>query len=392
MNSGADSSREGSAETEHNSDLLQNVLDTIPIVVFWKDLNCVYVGANLEFAQKAGFNTVEELVGKTDFDCAWIEEAELYRKDDMEVMTSGIPRILYEEPQTRPDGTKLWLRTSKIPRRNSSGKVIACWGPSRTLPSGNGTSRKSLYLNDNLERQVEERTRELKTSNERLSETLQALHAAQDELVQAEKMASLGGLVSGVAHEVNTPVGISITACSHVNDMLGELRQKFDDGTMRRSDLETFLQNASENCSILQRNLVRAAELISSFKQVAVDQSSEQSRSINLMDYVNGVVLNHSPQLKKTAIGVEVDIADNIDMQTFPGAISQILSNLLINAMTHAFEPNEKGLISVDARIDADIIRLNFADNGAGMESEVISKVFEPFFTTKRGQGGTVWA
>ncbi|MEP1934452.1 MAG: ATP-binding protein [Hoeflea sp.] len=377
------------SEAEYIRKLFQNVLDTIPVSVFWKDRDCTYEGGNIAFARDAGFEHAEQLPGKSDYDAVWPEEAPSFQRDDKAVMASGEPRLNFEEIQTRGDGSKKWLLTSKIPRTDSTGNIVGMLGTYQDITSIKLAEEKVLNLNEHLEKQVETRTKELQAANDKLTDTLDALSAAQNELVEAEKMASLGGLVSGIAHEVNTPVGIAVTASSHVQELVHGLGKKLENGTMRKSDLEDFLQVASENGTILQSNLARAAELIKSFKQVAVDQSTEATRLINLLDYLNGVVLNHTPQLKKTAISVDVQIDPDINLVTFPGAVSQIFSNLLMNSMIHAFEATQTGIILISAKTEGDQVSILFSDDGAGMDTDSVAKVFDPFFTTKRGQGGS---
>ncbi|WLD57743.1 ATP-binding protein [Salinispirillum sp. LH 10-3-1] len=251
--------------------------------------------------------------------------------------------------------------------------------------------REILQHQSNLEEMVEERTRDLQQANDALAETIDKLKLAQDDLVEAEKMASLGGLVSGVAHEVNTPLGVSVTAASHLDDEVRTMRQAVASGALTKTQFDAFLGSAGESCDIILGNLRRAAQLISSFKQVAVDQSSEEQREILLRSYIEDVLRSLLPRLKHTAVTVEVTGDDTLQLLTYPGALAQIVTNLVMNAIIHGFaEGKESGRIVIDIELERDqSVSILFSDDGAGMKDSVRQRIFEPFFTTRRGQGGS---
>lgn len=228
-----------------------------------------------------------------------------------------------------------------------------------------------------------------KTTETELRNTLDELRRTQDNLVQSEKMASLGGLVAGVAHEINTPVGIGVTAASHLREKATELAGFYADGKVRRADLEAFLKTANESTEIVLSNLTRASDLIRSFKQVAVDQSSEERRIFGLGGYLEEVVLSLQPQLKKTRHKVTVDCDQGLQIDTFPGALSQIVTNLILNSVIHAYNDGQAGLLNVMIRESAGAIELVYTDDGKGIPSDQLPHIFDPFFTTRRGQGGS---
>jgi signal transduction histidine kinase len=244
-------------------------------------------------------------------------------------------------------------------------------------------------LNRALENQVSERTRALQDTNSTLRQTLEDLHQARRHLVESEKMALLGELVAGIAHEINTPIGNSITAISHLTMLTGEFNQKFLGGQMKRSDLEAYLESCNKVSKIITTNLDRAAELIRSFKKVAVDQLVEERRNFDLKEYIQDVLISLNPQLKKTQHKINVACPEGIKVYWYPGAFWQIISNMLNNSILHAYDPEESGTISITISYEAGIITLIYADDGKGMEPEVQKKIFEPFFTTRRGTGGT---
>ncbi|MDR3416210.1 MAG: HAMP domain-containing sensor histidine kinase [Nevskia sp.] len=219
---------------------------------------------------------------------------------------------------------------------------------------------------------------------------LRELQQAQAQLVQSEKLASLGGLVAGIAHEVNTPVGVGVTAASTLLGAAQALRQRFAGNTMTRSDLDRFLAVTDEGAQMILKNLQRAADLINSFKQVAVDQSSDQQRPFELKAYIEEVLLSLHPQLKRADVEVTVNCPAPLVLDSYPGSFAQIITNLVTNSMIHAFPPGRSGnAIRIDLAEGDGSIELAFADNGTGITPEHLPKIFDPFFTTRRNSGGS---
>lgn len=232
---------------------------------------------------------------------------------------------------------------------------------------------------------AEERQRQ----QEELEETRHELDGAQRQLVESEKMAALGGLVAGIAHEINTPVGIGVTAASHLETRNRDFEAKFKDGSMKRSDLSSYLDTTQQSCELILSNLNRAAEIIGSFKQVAVDQSSEERREFKVGEYLQEVLLSLRPEIKRTKHAVEVTGDGDVVLDTYPGAFAQIVTNFVMNSLTHAYEPEEEGHISIDMRRRDSRFVFSYTDDGKGIPAEHLGKIFEPFFTTKRNQGGS---
>ncbi len=230
-------------------------------------------------------------------------------------------------------------------------------------------------MNEELERRVEARTWELSQS--------------QDQLMQSEKMAALGRLVAGVAHEINTPIGIGVTAASHLNDKIIATKSMYKNGTMKRSDFETFLSDADETSAMILSNLGSASRLIRGFKGVAVDQSDEARRIVVVKNYLEEVLLSLRPRLKRTLIDVRLDCPGDLVLDSYPGALSQTITNLVLNSLIHAFGEDESGVVTIDVRAKGDDLEITYADDGAGMASDIVQKLYEPFFTTRRGRGGS---
>jgi len=240
-----------------------------------------------------------------------------------------------------------------------------------------------LRLNkSNLEKIVKERTHELQ-------ESLTELIDAQNKLVETEKMASLGRLVAGIAHELNTPIGICVTAASYLNEDSQKMRVTVNDGNIRKTHLDEFLSTTCQASSLILTNLERAADLISNFKLIAVDISSDMNRKFNLYNYIESTISSLKPALQHTEIKVEVMGDSNIFIDTCPGSISQIITNLIMNSLLHAFEDSLSGSITIELSLKENKVYLQYQDDGSGMTEEVRVLIFEPFFTTKNLAGGS---
>jgi signal transduction histidine kinase len=239
------------------------------------------------------------------------------------------------------------------------------------------------------DRDVRKAKERLEQQNAALNSALTALQEAQSELVRQEKLASLGRLVAGVAHEINTPLGICVTATSHLVQELKLTREELAAGAMTEDSLNGFLDIIDQSLRIMTTNTQRAAALVRSFKQVAVDQSSGDIRSFNLDAYLHEVLLSLQPKLKGRPVKVEVECAKDMVLESYPGAVSQIVTNMVMNSLVHGFEEGQAGCIGIRARLDDNMVTLVYADDGVGMDQDTLGKLFDPFFTTKRGNGGS---
>ena len=250
--------------------------------------------------------------------------------------------------------------------------------------------RELQTLNSRLEEEVNQRTVALKSANNELIQTLEKLHQFQRQIVENEKMASLGDMVAGVAHEVNTPIGLGITASTMMLDRLAVIDQQFKDKTLKASAMERFINESRENLNIIYRNLDRAAQLISSFKQVAVDQTSEEAREVNVKQLIEETLMSMRPRLKKVTHTINIDCPETLNVMCKAGPLNQILINLIMNSLIHAFETVENGKIDVIARLtDDQKLKIIYKDNGSGIPTGIRKRIFDPFVTTKRGQGGS---
>ncbi len=281
------------------------------------------------------------------------------------------------------DGSWKWvLDRGSVVSRDANGKPLrmVCTHADVTLRRQH--EEMLLQLNETLESRVAERTAELVSTIDRLKLT-------QASLVQADKLASLGALVAGVAHELNTPIGNSLTVASTMENYVKGFETDVAKG-LTRSALDAFVMSAREGTDILMRSLRRAAELVSSFKQVAVDQTSTNRRCFDLRQTVDEIMLTVGPSIRKTSHHVVIHIAPDIMMESYPGPLGQVLTNMINNALFHGFEGREKGTVTIAAQLlGHDQVQLSVQDDGVGISEVNLGRVFDPFFTTKLGQGGS---
>jgi len=248
------------------------------------------------------------------------------------------------------------------------------------------TQQKTLKEEIETRRETE---KQLVNKTTELENTIETLSLAHGKLVESEKLAALGGLVAGITHDVNTPIGVGVTATSFLADRVNELSHKFDAKSLSANDMKNFVAESKQSIDLLNNNLNRASELIASFKQIAVDQASEAIRTINLKTYLQEIITSLKPKLKKAHHVININCPDDIEMRVPAGAISQIFTNFLLNSVIHGFDRMENGIIDIDISDLGEVVNIVYKDNGHGISQEQLDLLFEPFYTTKREQGGS---
>jgi two-component system NtrC family sensor kinase len=239
-----------------------------------------------------------------------------------------------------------------------------------------------------LEQRVDKRTMELRTVNATLRDTLDRLQQTQHYLVQSEKLAALGSLVAGVAHELNTPIGNGLTVATSMCDSCDTLKKGLAEG-LTRTALERFVRDMDEGAQLVCRNLEKASELVSGFKQVAMDRTSAQRRQFSLTAILQETRLTVSPAFKRTPFVVDIDVAEDVTLDSYPGPLGQVITNLLNNALVHAFDGRSAGTVVMRAQKKHDTVELVVEDDGVGIAEEHRNRIFDPFFTTRLGAGGS---
>jgi PAS domain S-box-containing protein len=351
--------------------LLQQVIDTVPAVINVKDRSLRYVLMN---RYMAGIFSIEpgEAIGRTTSDLMSRYGAAKTDENDQRVLNSKRGLGFYEEEYLDSAGNlRHWL-VNKLPLLDAEGEI----------------ERIVTVALDIGERKRGEQ--EMRKARDAAETALRNLRDTQASLIEAEKLAALGRLVAGVAHEVNNPVGISLTVASALDRKTANFTAEVARGDLRRSSLNEFLETSRDASSQLVANLNRAAELIQSFKQVAADRNYSDKRSFDLADLTEQVVMSLRPGLRKHNLTLNVECQPNLMMNSYPGPYGQVLTNLFLNAVAHAFPDGRSGAVDIHVRESGkDNVEIIFADNGCGMSLDVRRRAFDPFFTTRRDQGGT---
>jgi len=294
-------------------------------------------------------------------------------------LSTGIKKIIgsgREVVGLRKDGTSFPMELAVSDMSIGSQRKFT--GLVRDITARKRTESELRRLNLSLESQVTE-TRQ----------ALNQLRDAQTQLVQSEKLASLGSLVAGMAHEINTPLGIGVSAASTLQVLAEQIRERHDSGEMTRSDLKRFVQAAIDSSDLVLKNLQRAADLMQSFKQVTVDQASGERRRFALKPYLDEVITSLSPKFKGNQHRVRVNCPDDLVVDGYPGAVAQIVTNFITNSMMHAYPERKDGQMEIGASIQGDDVVLAYRDDGVGIEPANLGRVLDPFFTTRRGTGGS---
>ena len=251
---------------------------------------------------------------------------------------------------------------------------------------GDTLDRMRLAMAD----QIQELDLRVRARTKALEQTNAELKAAMGQLVHSEKLAALGRVVAGVAHELNTPVGNVLTVASALGERVRQLQHDVNHQQVRRSALDRFCADSVEAVALIERNIERAAKLVRDFKQVAVDQSSDRRRRFELSEVIEGSVASISPMLKRSPHQLTIQVPAGLQFDSYPGALEQVVINLVLNALTHAFPEGVTGHVRIEARaLEGDHVQLDVSDDGQGMPSEVLARIYDPFYTTKLGQGGS---
>ncbi len=358
-------------KAETNTDLIsflifQNLLSNLPMIFYALDEKWIFTLSEGKGLEKLGLKPGQVL---------GINAKEMYHEhpDIIEAIEEAYngKSVRYEHQLG-----ELYLENFIMPIFSPFGKVEGIIGATIDI-----TERKKKGYGE-AEEEMIAMNKELTAANDKIIQM-------KDYIVESEKMTALGGLVAGFTHEVNTPLGVGITASSHLVDLTKELMTKFSEGTIEKNELLEYLEDIKKASSIIEKNLTRAGKLIHSFKQLSVDQTSEPRRLFNVGDYLEEILISLSPTFKKTNIQIKTDYEENILFNGSPGAFAQIITNLLINALHHAYGTKERGIIKIKLENDKDKLRVLFKDDGCGMDAATLSKIYEPFFTTRRDYGGT---
>jgi len=358
----------------------------IAIAVAIRELDYAFVEVNDQWVSQFGF-TREESRGKTGTQLGlWADpndRRKVIEQIEQTGQLNGYDAWVYAKGAREPFLCRITARSVEL------GKQRMVLVSQQDITALHRHEQEMMQLNNLLEQRVEERTAALTQTNEDLRTAVNNLEQAQQELLQREKLAALGALVAGIAHELNTPIGNSVTAASTLHDQTESFTEQLKAG-ITKSALDRFVDSTKLASDIVLRNLQRAAELVTSFKHVAVDQTSDQRRDFSLSEVISETLLTLGPGIRKSGHEVVKQMGEDVTLDSYPGALSQIVANLINNAFLHAFQDKEHGSVRVEAGpLGEDEVILVVSDDGCGIAPENIERIFNPFFTTRLGKGGS---
>ena len=367
---------------------LRATQQAIPDLLWLKDPDGVYLDCNARFEALVG-RRAAEVIGKTDYDLVEREQADSFRAHDRAAIAADRPSMNEEWLTFADSGERRLVETVKTPLRDARGELIGVLGLARDITERKTLERQLQEINQSLEGRVRERTADLQKSNAQLAEALAHIRMAQDELVQAGKLGALGSMVAGIAHELNTPIGNTLMTASALREQTDDFVTGYHQNGLRRSSFERYLDNTRLAAELIMKNLERAAELIRSFKQVAVDQQSSVRRDFRLRELCGEIALALGPFLRKSKVQVGLEVPDGIALDSYPGALGQVLISLINNAVVHAFD-EAGGEVKIRAsQSEPGWVEIRVEDSGRGIPAEHLGRVFDPFFTTRFGKGGS---
>lgn len=380
--------RERDALLTQSEAFKDTLLQTIPDVVFVKDLKGTFLAANRAFEGVYGHN-IDAIRGKTDFDFLPHDRARYFADRDEDAMREGVSTVSESWQFNQESGKNLLYETIKIPIKGPDGAAIGLLGIGRDITARHEAEVALQRLNQELEQRVLLRTDELRQTNAELTTALDILKQTQKELIQGEKLASLGRMVAGLAHELNTPLGNALTIGSTLADHVRESKLALEGNQLKKSELTAFFQNSADAVDVLERALHQANDLIANFKQVSADQLSDRRRVFDLEVTVNETISTLRPNLRATPFQVEVRVPSGISVDSYPGYLTQVISNLVTNAVVHAFDGLDHGTVVIEGFDRGTTVELWVTDDGKGIPEDIRSRIFDPFFTTRMGRGGT---
>lgn len=372
---------------ENSEKILLAIVNNANSIIYLKDLDSNYQIVNDGFLKLHNI-TKEDVLNKNTSsifgkkDLAYIIEKENYVKKTQKSIAS-------EDYLLLDDGEEKFFLSTRFPIFDKDGNIINIAGVSTDISDIKKIQRKLENFNKTLESTIAEKTKDLTHTNKELEDTVQRLNETQEHLVFSEKIASLGRLVAGVAHEINTPLGIVLTGLTHFEKMTIKINELYKQDNMSQNEFEEYIKTSQLISEQALKSINRATALVQTFKQVSVNATEEEKRKINIKEYTHSLIITAQKQTKKTNINIVNNIPDNIFLETYPGAYGQVITKLITNSFTHAYPMDEKGTITLELKKEEEYYRLIYIDDGKGIEEDDLPYIFEPFFTTSRKVGHT---
>ncbi|MCW8932483.1 MAG: PAS domain-containing sensor histidine kinase [Gammaproteobacteria bacterium] len=332
----------------------------------------------------------KDVLGKYFWDTPWWTHSKIEQdrlKDAVKRVASG-EFVRFQTSHTDSEGQIHYIDFSLKPVIENN-KVTMLIPEGRDITDKVEAQNALTQLTEQLEEKVAERTTELSIKNNELTIAMQRIESAMQQLVMAENLASLGALVPGITHEMSTPLGISVTSISHAEQLTQELARQYHEKNLSKNKMLTYLDDMDESIKIASTSLSRAVDLINSFKQVAIDQASEQKRQFVVKNYIEETLLSLHNHIKQTNLSVQLDCDEALSIESYPGMYSQIITNLLMNSLIYAYDKEDEGKIKIQVTKKNKTLELIFSDDGKGIPDNNLSKIFTPFFSTGKEKGGS---
>jgi len=388
-------------QQHYQLELLNQELEKLSLVAS-KTENAVAIlneNANFEWVNNAFINIfgkdVDMLNTEKEYSILKTTRLEEARQTIIDCLTFK-KTVNFEAPRITKDGEEVWIHTSLTPLINED-KITKIISIESNIHELKLAEQEILRQKNEIEEQrnaIEEQRdlaiiqkEKIEKQKNDIEQTIKELHSTQKKLVESEKMASLGNLVAGISHEINTPVGIGIIASTTLQTRTKDIKTLFEEKKMKQSDLQKYLESSKESANLILSNLKRTGDLVKSFKRVSVDEITEQLRKFELNEYIEDILRSLEPKLKEKNVQVEVIKKEPIDLKNYPGAFAQIITNFVVNALTHAFKDSKNNIITIETINKDTKALLKFTDNGDGMTNDIKEKVFDPFFTTNMQSG-----
>lgn len=386
------------AKTNRNkidkSELIDRLIYTVGALIIVIDVNGNIIKFNKKCEEMTGLKR-EDIEGKFIWALAETKNKTPQFEMLLEILLNSIISTKFESKSIIKDNEEYYILWNNTSIKNDDDEIIWTIGTGIDITEQKQIEKKLNILNNELEDRVQERTQQLQDVIDELQNTLTTLKQTQSELIQSKKMAALGSFVAGLAHEINTPLGIGVTAASYLSDETDKINNLFQDGEMRKSDLTKYIKTCNELSEMMLTNLIKASNFIKSFKQISVDQTNEAERIFYVNQYIDEIIMSLQPKLKKTEVKINIKCDEAIRIKSFPGAFSQIITNLILNSLLHGFEKNKtdnekiSGNITIEVLDNKTHLLVKYSDDGVGISPENLENIFDPFFTTKMGKGGS---
>ncbi|WP_169733413.1 ATP-binding protein [Sulfurospirillum arcachonense] len=374
-------------DLENSEKRLLAIINNTNSIIYLKDKNENYVMVNDEFLKFVNKSREDVINHHISTIFSGDKLSSCLAKDTQIKLNKEV--IISEEKFVGYNVEERCFLINRFPIFDNGGNLINIAGVATDITELKKIQNKLEDFNKDLEKKILKKTQDLTNANKKLEKTIKSLHKTQEQLIFSEKIASLGRLVSGVAHEINTPLGIALTGLSYLDEITISINELHNDGNMSQDEFERYLKTAKQLSHQSLSNIERATHLVQTFKQLSVTNFDEEKRKINIYQYTEGLIASIEEETKNSKVVIQNNISKEINIHTYAGAYGQVISNLITNSLTHGYGNEGKGTITISIEKLDKNLKIIYTDDGIGIDKEHLSHIFEPFFTTQRHSGGT---